>query len=86
MRRMVIAPYVNQADYFVRQMGWNPRDHELRYANRVEHLYGYDLRDWEVWWLDRMWPCRTHEDVKRMEEMWNRARYVCRGDVRRWWT
>jgi hypothetical protein len=31
-------------------------------------------------------PCRTHEDVKRMEEMWIRARYVCQGDVRRWWT
>lgn len=86
MRRMVISPYVNQADLFVRRMGWNPRDHELRYASRVEHLRGYDLRGWEVWWLDRMWPCRTHEDVERMEELWVWARYVCRGDVRRWWT
>jgi len=55
------------------------------FARTHEHLYGYDLRDWEVWFLQGMWPCRTHGDVRHMEEMMAHARH--RGaDVRRWFT
>lgn len=83
MRRLIIAPLYRQAVLFVRGMDWNPM--EVRVALNREHLLGLRLDDWEVWWLDRMWPCRTHEDVARMEEMKLYAR-MCGADLRRWWT
>lgn len=82
-RRMVIAPTVRVAQLFIRDSGYNPR--ECRIVTRQEQLLGCQLDDWEVWFLQRAWPCRTHEDVARMEDMMMYARF--RGaDIRRWWT
>jgi hypothetical protein len=48
-------------------------------------LLGGRLESWEVWWLDRMWPCNTHEEVEHMEYMKRLAKQ--RGaDLHRWWT
>ncbi|MFF8034907.1 hypothetical protein [Streptomyces sp. NPDC016626] len=81
--RLVIAPFVRQAELFIHDSGYHPR--ECRIVTRREHLHGYDLRTWETWFLQRMWPCRTHEEVQHMEEMQAYARM--RGaDLRRWWT
>lgn len=85
--RLVIAPVRRQAELFIddsrRDYGWERW--QVRVATRPEHLRGYDFRYWEVWWLDRMWPCCTHRDVERMEEMMAYAR--SRGaKIRRWWT
>jgi hypothetical protein len=67
-------------------MGWEPS--RVRIILQIEQLYGYRFdRDsrYEVWWLDRMWPCRTREDVKNMEDMKREAKF--RGaDLHRWWT
>lgn len=81
--RFVIAPNVRQAQLFIRFSGYNPR--ECRIATRREDLLGYRLEHWETWFLQRMWPCRTHEDVRHMEEMMWLAR-ACGADIRRWWT
>lgn len=82
-KRMIITPLHRQAVLFARDMGW-ARD-EYRVALEPMHLRGYRLEHWEVWWLDRCWPCRTQRDVDRMEEMWWFAR--SRGaDIRRWYT
>jgi hypothetical protein len=81
--RLVIAPTERVARLFISNSGYDPR--ECRIATRTEHLLGYRLDHWETWFLQRMWPCRTHEDVRYMEEMLWRAR--TRGaDIRRWWT
>jgi hypothetical protein len=81
--RMVIAPTVQQAQLFIRFSDYNPK--ECRIATRREHLHGCQLSSRETWFLQRMWPCRTHEDVQHMEEMMAYARF--RGaDIRRWWT
>lgn len=83
VRRMVIAPLARQAQLFVRDSGFNP--HKCQIVTKQEQLHGYDLSGWEVWFLQRMWPCRTHEDVQRMKEMMAYARF--RGaDIHRWWT
>ncbi|MFE0472568.1 hypothetical protein ACFW2V_13235 [Streptomyces sp. NPDC058947] len=83
VRRMIIAPTARVAELFIRHSGYNPRD--CRIATRREHLQGCQLDTWETWFLQRMWPCRTHEDVECMEEMMAYARF--RGaDIRRWWT
>jgi hypothetical protein len=80
---MIIAPTVRVAQLFIRDSGYNPQ--ECRIVTRREQLHGYTLSDWETWFLQRMWPCRTREDVERMEEMMAYARF--RGaDIRRWWT
>lgn len=80
---MVIAPFYRQAQLFIKDSGFYPR--ECKVATKLEHLHGYDLRTWETWWLDRMWPCNTHEDIDRMVELKTYARM--RGaDVRHWWT
>ncbi|MEU9661911.1 hypothetical protein [Streptomyces chartreusis] len=81
--RFVIAPTVRQAQLFIQFSGYDPR--ECRIATRVQDLLGYRLVGWETWFLQRMWPCRTHEDVRHMEEMMWRAR-ACGADIRRWWT
>lgn len=83
VRRMVIAPTVQVARLFIRESGYDPR--ECRIVTRFEHMQGCKLDDWEVWFLQRAWPCCTHADVAHMEEMMAYARF--RGaDVRRWWT
>ena len=82
-RRLIIAPFTRQAELFMRWSGYNPR--ECRVVTSKEHLHGYQLNTWEVWWLDRMWPCSTHEDVDRMNDLMAYARY-CGADIRRWWT
>ncbi|MFB7285450.1 hypothetical protein [Actinacidiphila glaucinigra] len=81
--RCVIAPQVRQAELFIRWSGYHPR--ECRIVTTPRDLLGLSLEGWETWFLQRMWPCRTHEDVQRMQEMMWRAR--ARGaDIRRWWT
>lgn len=81
--KLIVAPVWRQARLFAWDMGWH--DDEWRFASEPRHLHGYRLDRWEVWWLDRMWPCRTHEDVERMETMMIVLR--TRGaDVRRWYT
>lgn len=82
-RRMVIAPNVRVAQMFIRDSGYNPNGCHI--VTRREHLHGFQLYDWETWFIQGMWPCRTHEDVRTMEDMMNYAR--SRGaDIRRWWT
>lgn len=81
--RLVIAPFMRQAQLFIQDSGYHP--HECRIATRREDLRGYDLRTWETWFLQGMWPCRTHEDVQRMEAMEVDAR-VRGADLRRWGT
>lgn len=86
--RVIIAPVHRQARLFIedsiREYGWDPHDRPL-IVTRAEQLHGLDLRFHEVWWLDRLWPCSTREDVERMEAMKNYAK--ARGaKLRRWWT
>lgn len=82
--RFIIAPTVRVAQHFIRESGYYPR--ECKIATRREHLHGHQLDDgWEVWFLQGMWPCRTHRDVDHMNEMEHYARQ--RGaDIRRWFT
>lgn len=85
--RIVIAPFVRQAELFIndsiRDYGWYRGD--CRVITRLEQMRGYDFSTWEVWWLDRMWPCNTREDVEHMETMKMYAKM--RGArLRRWWT
>lgn len=82
-RRMIIAPTVRIAKLFIKDSGYDPR--ECRVATRLTELRGCRLDQWETWFIQRMWPCRTHEDVRRMEEMMAYARYAG-ADIRRWWT
>lgn len=82
-KRMIIAPVHRQAVLFARSMGW-ARD-EYRVALEPWHLRGYRLDAWEVWWLDQLWPCRTREDVEKMEHMMTLAR-MYGADIRRWYT
>lgn len=85
--RLVIAPNFRQAQLFVeesrRDYGWEPW--EVKIAISEWQFRGLDLRNWEVWWLDRMWPCSTHEDVEHMERVMTYAR-VRGAKIRRWWT
>ncbi len=81
--RVVIAPFVRQAELFIRWSGFNPR--ECQVVTDLEGLRGRQFKGAEVWWLDRMWPCSTHEDVDRMNQLMTYARY-CGADIRRWWT
>lgn len=83
IRRMVIAPTVSVARLFIKESGYNP--YECQIATRLDNLRGCQLDGWEVWFLQRAWPRRTHEDVERMEEMMAYARYSG-ADIRRWWT
>jgi hypothetical protein len=81
--KLIIAPVWRQARLFADDRGWP--DDLWRYAGDRLHLHGYRLDRWEVWWLDGLWPCRTHRDVQRMNEMMAYAR--ARGaDIRRWYT
>lgn len=85
--RFVIAPNLRQARLFVEDSrhdyGWEWW--QVRVATDWWHLRGMDFRNWEVWWLGGMWPCRTRRDVENMEEMMAYAR--ARGaKIRRWWT
>jgi hypothetical protein len=80
---MIIAPFQRQAELFARDMGWHSG--EYRVAREPWHLRGYRLDRWEVWWLDQLWPCRTHEDVEKMEHMMMLAR-MYGADLRRWYT
>lgn len=80
---MVIAPTVRVARPFIKESGYNPS--ECHVATRLEDMQGCKLDTWEVWFLQRAWPCRTHKDLNRMKEMMAYARF--RGaDIRRWWT
>lgn len=79
----VIAPFYRQGLLFCKEMGWNPR--EVAIFIKEEHLLGRRFNGHEVWWLDRMWPCRTREDVWHMERMMRIAR-INGADIRRWWT
>jgi hypothetical protein len=81
--RLIIAPIFRQARLFMDDMGFYPR--ECKVAREPMHLRGLRLDTWEVWWLDGLWPCRTHEDVNRMLEMKTLAR-VYGADIHHWWT
>jgi hypothetical protein len=81
--RMIIAPFHRQAELFIKEMGFYPP--ECKVAREPVHLRGYRLDQWEVWWLDRMWPCRTHEDVEKMLHMKMLAR-MYGADIHHWWT
>lgn len=82
--RLIIAPTQRQAQLFIRDMRFYPP--ECKVAREPIHLRTRGrLETWEVWWLDRLWPCRTHEDVAKMEEMMALAR-LCGADIRRWYT
>lgn len=81
--RFIIAPYRHQAKLFIKERIFYPG--ECKIATALDDMKGYDLKTWEVWWLDRLWPCSTHEDVERMLEMKNYAKF--RGaDIHHWWT
>ena len=81
--RTIIAPTYRVGQLFMQFSGYRPS--ECRIVTREEQLQGTVLNDREVWFLQGMWPCRTHEDVRRMEDMMAYARF--RGaDIRRWWT
>lgn len=83
--RYVIAPSYRQAMLFIRDMGWTLPADVIKLIMEPRHMMGLNLYGREVWWLDRLWPCRTHEDVANMEEMMFMAR--ARGaDIRRWYT
>lgn len=85
--RLIIAPVHRQAELFFydsrRDYGWERW--QCKIVTREEQLHGLDLRTWEVWWLDGLWPCNTREDVRTMERMKWYAK--ARGaKIRRWWT
>lgn len=90
--RIVIAPCFRQAELFVRESqkrypeeNWHRYTVKVVLGERPERLHGLDLRTWEVWWLEGMWPCRTREEVENMERIKAYARM--RGArLRRWWT
>lgn len=83
VRQFIIAPNYRQARLFCFDMNWNPR--YVTVATDIVHIQGYNLKEYEVWWLDRMWPCQTHEQVRWMELMKREARF--RGaDIHHWWT
>jgi len=79
----VIAPFYRQAVLFIGDSGWDPQTCKI--VIREDQLLGLDLSTWEVWWLDRMWPCSTHEDVEHMERFKIMAK-VRGASLRRWWT
>ena len=82
----VIAPFYNQGVLFAKEMGWERgKGFDVRILIKEEHLLGQRFNGHEVWWLDRMWPCRTHSDVWRMEYMMRLAR-INGADIRRWYT
>lgn len=81
--RVIIAPTMRVAELFIRNSGFSPG--ECMVATNAFQLQGYRLESWETWFVQGMWPCRTHEDVRTMEATMAYAR--CRGaDIRRWWT
>ena len=81
---LVIAPTYAQTQLFAFLMGWDLNT-EYYVALTPEHLMGIRLENYEVWWLDRQWPCSTHEEVEHMEYM--KALAKSRGaDLHRWWT
>mgnify|MGYP007014261641 CR=1 FL=1 len=81
--KIIIAPFYGQAVLFAQLMRWSRN--EVVILTKEEHLLGRRFNGREVWWLDRMWPCRTHEDVWYMERMMQIAR-INGADIRRWWT
>lgn len=81
--RMIIAPFQRQAELFIRDMMFYPP--ECKVIREARQIRGYRLDTWEVWWLDGMWPCRTHKDVQRIEELRALAR-AYGADLRHWWT
>jgi hypothetical protein len=79
----IIAPNYRQSQIFLFNMDWRHRYHKV--ALRFGDLYGMQLQLWEVWWLDGMWPCSTHEEIEYMEYTKSYAKF--RGaDLHRWWT
>lgn len=84
-RIMIIAPNYQQARMFAHYTLDLDLNSEFYVVLHPEHLLGARLEEYEVWWLDRMWPCSTHEDVEYMEYM--KALAKARGaDLHRWWT
>jgi hypothetical protein len=83
IKKAIIAPTYIQARLFCQFEGWDVRDFDI--LTRPEHLQGRFFDEYEVWWLDRMWSCRTHEDVAFMVEMERQAK-IRGADLRRWWT
>lgn len=82
-KKIIIAPFYKQGVLFGLLMGW--RRWDVTIITKEEQLLGRRFNGREVWWLDRLWPCRTHEDVWRMERMMQIAR-VNGADLRRWYT
>lgn len=85
--KLIICPVFRQAVIFCQDMGWpHPERHpDIRVAMKPMDLRGMRLDRWEVWWLDRLWPCRTHEDVEAMLNMKMLAR-MYGADIHHWWT
>jgi hypothetical protein len=81
--RVVIAATYRQARLFIIDSGWSPQ--ECKIVLHEEHLLGMDLRSWEVWWINGLWPCRTHEDIARWQRLHDRAR-MYGADIRHWYT
>jgi hypothetical protein len=82
-KKAIIAPTYRQALLFCQFEGWDVRYFDI--LTEPRHLLGRYFDEYEVWWLDGLWPCRTHEDVAYMEDMKRQAKF--RGaDLHRWWT
>lgn len=82
-RLFIVAPNYRQACIFLFNMDWRHRYYQI--ALRPRDILGHELSFWEVWWLDRMWPCDTHEEIEYMLYMKQLAK--SRGaDLHRWWT
>lgn len=81
---LIIAPNYRQAKIFMFNMDLRAQPY-YQIALRPQDLLGRRLDTWEVWWLDRMWPCDTHEEIEFMLYMKRLAK--SRGaDLHRWWT
>jgi hypothetical protein len=91
--RMIVAPFVRDARYFIWKSSFHPGDCKI--VTDIRHIRGYDFRaqpgkpqnhGWEIWWLDGNWPVSTHADIRRREEMHAYLKHVQGADIRHWFT
>ncbi len=82
--RVIIAATKRQADLFISDSGFYPR--ECKIVLREDQIRGLRLNEgWEVWWVNGLWPRRTHEDIAKWQRLYNLAR-AYGADIRHWWT
>lgn len=81
--RVIIATTVRQAKLHISNCGFYPG--ECKIVVREDQLLGMRLDTWEVWWINGLWPCRTHEDIARWQRLYDRAR-MYGADIRHWHT